>query len=85
MIPVEFYVTRSKVRFISGESDIADTFNELQVPPEILPVRYGGIIEDEITIPVPGYPPIIENEVDAAARVEAKAGLVEEEEGAALL
>ena len=49
-------VTTSKVFFVSGLEEIEKTFDELGVPKEYLPVRYGGLVEDEDSIPVPGFP-----------------------------
>ena len=49
-------VVASKVVFASGEEAIAAVVEELKIPLDILPGRYGGAIIDDEALPVPGFP-----------------------------
>lgn len=48
--------TASKVVFVSGAEAIGNIFAELIVEKNLLPSKYGGDIEDEDTMLVPGFP-----------------------------
>ena len=49
-------VTASKVVFVSGVEQITKEFDDIEFPRERLITRYGGTIEDEDTILIPGFP-----------------------------
>eukprot|EP00946_MAST-07B_sp_MAST-7B-sp1_P003292 g3292.t1 len=57
-------VTKAKIKFVSSASALREEFAELSISLDLIPARYGGNIEDESTIPCPGFAEFMANMED---------------------
>ena len=48
-------VTAAKIKFVSGKNAMPALLAGVSVPREMIPGRYGGLVEDDSVLPCPGY------------------------------